>query len=145
MSFIREGARHFVDTWLPEIGHVYRYLRDKRAAASPFIDTPFGFKLSGNRSMSMGDFEREEIDLFLKYLRKASACIDIGANIGLYTCLAAAQRKKVVAVEPLSLNLEILYKNLAGNSFFDVEVFPMGLSNSAGVKRLYGNNTGASF
>lgn len=51
----------------------------------------------------------------------------------------------MIAVEPLNLNLEILYRNLVGNSFLDVEVFPMGLSNNAGVKRLYGNNTGASF
>jgi FkbM family methyltransferase len=145
MSLIRRGARRIVDAWLPGLGHAYRHLRDKRAAAAPLVDTPFGFKLSGNRSMAEGDFEREEIDVFLKYLRNASACIDIGANVGLYTCLAAAQRKKVIAVEPLDLNLEVLYRNLAGNSFFDVEVFPMGLSSNAGVKRLYGNNTGASF
>lgn len=145
MSFIRRGARRFVDAWLPDVGHAYRQLRDQRAAAAPFVDTPFGFKLTGNRSMADGDFEREEIDVFLKYLAKASACIDIGANIGLYTCLAAAKGKKVVAVEPLNLNLEILYRNLIGNSFFDVEVFPLGLSRSPGLRRLYGNNTGASF
>lgn len=145
MSFIRRGARHVVDAWFPGVGHAYRQLRDQRAAVAPFADTPFGFKLAGNRSMAVGGFEREEIDVFLKYLARASACIDIGANIGLYTCLAAAKGKKVVAVEPLNLNLEILYRNLVGNSFFDVEVFPLGLSASPGVTRLYGNNTGASF
>lgn len=145
MSIIRQAARRIVDAWLPEAGHAYRQLRDKRAATGPFINTPYGFRLAGNRSMAEGDFEREEIDVFLKYLGKVSTCIDIGANIGLYTCLAAAQGKKAIAVEPLSLNLEVLYRNLAGNSFFDVEVFPLGLSDKPGIKRLYGNNTGASF
>lgn len=145
MSNIRSAARHFVDNWLPEVGHAYRQLRDKRAATASFVDTPYGFRLAGNRSMAEGDFEREEIDVFLKYLGKVSACVDIGANIGLYTCLVAAQGKKVIAVEPLNRNLEVLYRNLVGNSFLDVEVFPFGLSGAPGVKRLYGDNTGASF
>jgi FkbM family methyltransferase len=145
MGLIRRGARRIVDAWLPELGHAYRHLRDKRAAAAPLVDTPFGFKLTGNRLMADGKFEREEIDIFLKYLAKASVCIDIGANIGLYTCLAAARHKKVIVIEPLYLNLEVLYRNLVGNSLLDVEVFPIGLSTSAGIKRLYGNNTGASF
>jgi len=142
---IRGAARRIVDAWMPGLGRTYRRLRDKRAALAAPVPTPFGFKLSGNRSMAAGDFENEEIEVFLKYLPKASACIDIGANVGLYTCLAAAQGKKVIAVEPLRLNLTALYSNIVSNSFFGVEVFPIGLSSSAGIKRLYGNNTGASF
>src|ERR1035437_648374 len=81
----------------------------------------------------------------LRPLQKASTCIDIGANIGLYTCLAAAQGKHVVAIEPLSVNLTALYRNLLCNDFLDVEVFPVGLSGKAGIKRLFGGNTAASF
>jgi FkbM family methyltransferase len=145
MNIIRRAARNIVDSWLPEVGHTLRQLRDRRAATAPFVDTPYGFRLAGNRSMAEGDFEREEIDVFLKYLGKASICIDIGANIGLYTCLAASQGKKAIAVEPLNLNLQVLYRNLVENSLLDVEVFPFGLSGKPGVKCLYGNNTGASF
>lgn len=95
--------------------------------------------------MATGGFERDEIALFLRYLQGASACIDIGANIGLYTCLAVSQGKQAIAVEPLSNNLKLLYANLVCNGFLDVEVFPLGLSSKGGIKRLFGYGTGASF
>ena len=120
-------------------------MRDERAALAPPLPTPFGFTLAGNVSMAAGAFETDEIEIFLKRLQNATACIDIGANIGLYTCLAAAQGKHVIAVEPLPLNLAVLYRNLLCNEFHDVEVFPLGLSGKAGIKRLFGGNTGASF
>ena len=142
---IQRSARHIIDTWLPSIGRAYRSIRDERAAMAPPVPTPFGFKLAGNVAMAAGVFETEEIEVFLRLLQKASTCIDIGANIGLYTCLAAAQGKHVVAIEPLSVNLTALYRNLLCNSFLDIEVFPVGLSGKAGIKRLFGGNTGASF
>jgi FkbM family methyltransferase len=142
---LQHAARHIIDTWLPSIGRAYRSIRDERAAMAPPVPTPFGFKLAGNVAMAAGVFETEEIEVFLRLLQKASTCIDIGANIGLYTCLAAAQGKHVVAVEPLSVNLTALYRNLLCNRFLDVEVFPVGLSGKVGIKRLFGGNTGASF
>ena len=120
-------------------------MRDERAALAPPTPTPFGFKLAGNDSMAAGAFETDEVELFLRHLQNASTCIDIGANIGFYTCLAAAQGKHVIAVEPLPLNLAVLYRNLVYNDFHDVEVFPLGLSGKAGIKRLFGGNTAASF
>ena len=142
---LQRAARHIIDTWLPSIGRAYRSIRDERAATAPPVPTSFGFKLAGNVAMAAGVFETEEIEVFLRLLQKASTCIDIGANIGLYTCLAAAQGKHVVAVEPLAVNLAALYQNLLCNDFLDVEVFPVGLSGKAGIKRLFGGNTAASF
>lgn len=130
---------------MPGIGHIYRELRDKRAFSRPPSQTPYGFKFAGNPSMVDGSFEREEIAVFSKHLERASVCIDIGANIGLYTCLAVARGKRAVAVEPLQNNLRLLYANLIANDFLDVEVFPLGLSGKGGIKRLFGSRTGASF
>src|SRR5882724_9215620 len=115
MSTIRSVAKRAVDSWMPSVGQAYRSLRDERAALAPALPTPFGFKLAGNRSMASGSFEKKEIDLFLKYLQRASACIDIGANIGLYSCLAATHGKRVVAIEPMPSNLKFLYSNLVRN------------------------------
>jgi FkbM family methyltransferase len=112
--------------------------------ATPLV-TSFGFKLAGNQSMMTGSFERDEIAAFLKYIQRASACIDIGANIGFYTCLAASQGKHAIAIEPQRNNLRMLYANLACNEFTEVEVFPLGLSGRGGIKRLFGYGTGASF
>ena len=131
---------------MPSIGHVYRTLKDERAVSgATAVPTPFGFKLAGNPFYASGNFEKDEITLFLKYIQTASACIDIGANIGLYTCLAVSQGKPVIAVEPLRNNLRLFYANLVCNDFLEVEVFPLGLSSKGGVKRLFGRNTGASF
>jgi hypothetical protein len=45
----------------------------------------------------------------------------------------------------LTINLTALCQNLLCNNLLDVEVFPLGLSSKAGIKRLFGVNTGASF
>lgn len=142
---LHRAARHIIDSWLPGIGRAYRSVRDERAALAPPVPTPFGFKLAGNVAMAVGGFETDEIEVFLRHLQNASTCIDVGANIGLYTCLAAAQGKHVIAFEPLAINVTALYRNLLCNDFLDVEVFPLGLSDKAGIKRLFGGNTAASF
>jgi FkbM family methyltransferase len=144
MSTIRSAAKRAVDSWMPSVGRAYRSLREERAALAPAVLTPFGFKLAGNTSMASGIFEKKEIDLFLKHLQRASTCIDIGANIGLYTCLAASHGKHVVAIEPMPSNLKFLYRNLVRNGFTDVEVFPLALSSSAGILRIFGDGTAAS-
>jgi FkbM family methyltransferase len=95
--------------------------------------------------MAAGAFETNEIAVFLKHLQNASVCFDIGANIGLYSCLAASQGKQVIAVEPSRSNLDLLYANLGCNGLLDVEVFPLGLSSKGGIKHLFGGGTGASF
>jgi hypothetical protein len=91
-----------------------------------------------------GKFESAEIREFCRHLDRAAVCVDIGANVGLYTCIAANRGKQVVAVEPMARNLEVLYRNIDGNGFHDVEVFPLGLSCESGVKRIYGSGVCAS-
>jgi FkbM family methyltransferase len=71
--------------------------------------------------------------------------IDIGANVGMYTCLAANRRKPVIAFEPSARNLNYLYRNIWDNSFRRVEVFPMGLGRRPGLGRIYGYADMASF
>jgi FkbM family methyltransferase len=95
--------------------------------------------------MAHGTFEREEIELFKKLLALSSVCVDVGANIGLYTCLAAASSRPVIAVEPAPNNLALLYRNLKSNGFASVEILPVGLASRAGLTLLYGGGTGASF
>jgi FkbM family methyltransferase len=85
-----------------------------------------------------------EINIFLEYLRRSSACIDIGANVGLYSCLAVSQGKPVIAIEPNFANLQRLYRNLAANEFFNIELYPVGLSSTPGIRRLYGSGLNAS-
>ncbi len=113
--------------------------------------TPLGFKLvSGNyvanRAMQAGTFEVEETAIIRHHLSSADIFVDVGANIGLYTCLARSEGKYVVAIEPQPQNLACLYASLSLNNWTDTEVYPLGLGASYGLAVLYGaTGTGASF
>jgi FkbM family methyltransferase len=112
--------------------------------------TPFGFKIFGTTSihhqkMLRGDFEPDELKLLQELLTTADVFVDVGANIGYYVCLARHAGKHVIAVEPQAKNLRLLYKNIEENAYSDVEVFPMGVSDSPGLVTLFGpSGTGAS-
>ena len=122
------------------------YFRKSRQA----VDTPYGFKLRGSssvhhRSMQEGAFEEEETSIIRQHLIQSDVFIDVGANIGFYSCLARSLEKQVIAIEPLSRNLDYLYANLLVNNWNDVEVYPMGVSDRPGLAVLYGaSSTGAS-
>lgn len=112
--------------------------------------TPYGFKLIGSSSihhaaMQRGEFEPEETALFSRLFDEVDVFVDVGANVGFYTCLAKTKGIHVLAVEPMEKNLDHLFQNLSANSWDDVEVFPLGLSGRPGVAKLYGaSSTGAS-
>lgn len=114
------------------------------------FDTPFGFKMIArnyiaNRMMMDGIFEIEEIGIIKKNILEADVFIDVGANIGFYTCIACSLGKYVVAIEPQPQNLFCLYANLNDNNWKNTEVFPVGLSDKPGLLTLYGaSGTGAS-
>jgi FkbM family methyltransferase len=105
--------------------------------------TPFGFTLVSrnylaNRMMLQGTFETDEVDMIKSHLQGADVFVDVGANIGYYTCLARSLSKYVVAFEPQPQNLECLYASLNRNGWSDTEIFPLGLSHSPGLLTLYG-------
>jgi FkbM family methyltransferase len=132
------------DRFAPALGRYYRCLRDI-AGRRQSIPTRFGFTLSGDPAMANENWESSEIAFFLEMLQSHEVVIDVGANVGLYTCLAASHRKRVLAIEPLRRNQDYLYRNLWENRFLDVEVLPMGLSGKIGLGRIYGFGGIASF
>ena len=91
----------------PALAFAYRTIRDAWALQQqkPQV-TPHGFRLVGNRAMQDGTFEAEETALVKQYLGNAEVFVDVGANIGFYTCLARSLGKHTIAVEPLAQNLD---------------------------------------
>ena len=70
--------------------------------------------------------------LILKYfLKENSIYVDIGANVGYYTLLAASIAKKgqVFSFEPYNLNFELLEKNIVANNLVNVQTFQYVVSN----------------
>jgi FkbM family methyltransferase len=122
--------------------HSYRLTRE--SYATDLQQNVFGFQFAGTAAMQNGSFEAGEVAVIRQQLEKADVFVDVGANVGYYTCLARHNGVHVVAVEPFPRNLEQLYVNLGANGWLDVEVFPVALSDKGGVGSLFGGGTGAS-
>jgi FkbM family methyltransferase len=142
---LKSVIREIVDSRVPWLGNIYREIRDERLLSKPARPTPYGFSLVGAAYMLADDRESEEMAVFLKHLERSTVCVDIGANIGVYSCLAASRSKRLLAIEPSRSNLRTLYKNLTVNNFWEVEVFPLGLGSAPGLQKLYGVSDTSSF
>jgi FkbM family methyltransferase len=108
------------------------------------VITPLGFRLTSGfhpayKQMRTGKFEIEETSVILRLLPKSDIFIDVGANLGYYTCLALQHGKPVVAFEPQQQNVQCLFRNLIANQWQDrVEVYPVALGDKPGLLTLYG-------
>jgi FkbM family methyltransferase len=120
-------------------------IREFRQGAHKAHHSSFGMDLVGPRYLIDSGFESEEISLIEKTLQQIDVFVDVGANIGLYTCLAASKGRSVVAIEPLASNLRYLYQNVKNNSLKGIEVFPVGLGSIPGLGFLTGIGGQASF
>jgi FkbM family methyltransferase len=136
--------RKTVDTFAPPLGRSYRLLRDSTNRRRAIL-TPYGFSLAGDPDMAHGGWEADEIPVFLELIETHEVIVDIGANVGLYACLAASRGKQTIAIEPAPRNLSFLYKNLWDNRFTGVEILPVGLGSEPGLRRIYGYGGIASF
>jgi FkbM family methyltransferase len=137
--------RPFVERF-PVLAITYRTLRDTWTLQRQRPrSTPYGFTLRGQSGMQAGEFEPEEVALLQHdLLGDADVFVDVGANVGLYACLARSSGKHTIAVEPLGHNLNSLYANIVENGWDDVEVYPVALGRRPGITGLFGSNTGAS-
>lgn len=138
------GLRKPVDIYAPWLAHSYRTLRDMTSWRSS-RPTPYGFLLAGNSEMATADFEPSEVQAFLRESETCEVVLDIGANVGFYSCLAASRGKRVIAFEPAPRNLKFLYRNLWSNGFSAAEVLPVGLGRKPGLMPIYGSGAMASF
>jgi FkbM family methyltransferase len=70
----------------------------------------------------------------LRYLRPEDDFLDVGANIGIYTLLAASiiQSGTIYSIEALPKNFERLQENLALNQFTHVKAMAIAISDRSG-------------
>jgi FkbM family methyltransferase len=130
---------------LPFLASTYRFVRDYHPVTKRPEETSLGFKLIGDSSMLSGQYEPEETKLVKKLLPKVDVLINIGANIGYYTCMAMSLDTKVIAFEPMFSNLRYLFKNIEANwNDSDVEIFPIALGNTIGITHIFGGSVEAS-
>ena len=127
---------------IPLAAYWYQRLRESLQARP--VPTRHGFRFAGNAAMQAGDFETEEVTLVSSLLDGCDLLVDVGANVGLYTCVARGRGRQAIAVEPLPANLRLLRANLAANGWSDTEIAAVGLAAEEGTAVLFGSDTGAS-
>jgi FkbM family methyltransferase len=84
------------------------------------------------RAAFTGSYDDAELDLLVPFVRQGSLVLDIGASLGFYTIPLAqvvrARAGRLVAVEPIYANCEVLRRNLAVNGLTEVaSVLPVAL------------------
>ena len=81
-----------------------------------------------------GLYDYNEMNFLLRYLRKEDSFLDIGANIGVYTLLAASKIKSgfIYSFEALPKNYQRLEENLKLNKLTQVKPYSIAISNSTG-------------
>lgn len=141
----RTLLKDFVESRYPVFSRHIRLARAERKASRPGR-TAEGFRLASHSPRQLSaEWEAAERRVLLEALAGRAVCVDIGANVGFYACLARSRGKRVVAIEPQPQNLAFLYRNLEYNGYLDVEVYPVGLSDKPGIERLYGRFDTSSF
>lgn len=124
---------------------LYRGVRDLMDRNQPLLQTPWGFRFSGNERMASGAFESGETDLVRELLQSCDLFLNAGANTGYYVCHALSMGKRVIAIEPIPRNVHYLMKNVHANNWQDqVEIFPVAAGAEAGIQPIWGGGTGAS-
>jgi FkbM family methyltransferase len=138
------SCRKAVDTFAPQLGRSYRLFRDTTNRKRS-IQTAYGFSLAGDPAMAADGWEAEEVKTFVELMKAHDFVLDIGANVGFYSCLAASRGMHTIAIEPSARNLAFLYRNLWENRLSNVEIFPVGLAGQCGLGRIYGFGGISSF
>lgn len=80
-----------------------------------------------------GIWEAYETRLVIERLKPGDCFVDVGANIGYYTAIAAdrlGNSGDIIAFEPDPDNVELLQKNMRENGFDCVDIVAAGLSDS---------------
>ncbi|WP_440676615.1 FkbM family methyltransferase [Candidatus Pelagibacter sp. HIMB1593] len=123
-----------------KISAIFRVLRWQIASrimpgliALPYYNKTYLYGKRGMTSASnawyCGLYEYEEMNFLFDYLDADDLFVDIGANIGAYTILAASKNSKVIAVEPIPSSYEILKKNILLNDFSNtVDIYNVAIS-----------------
>ena len=82
-----------------------------------------------------GLYDYDDMNFLLRYLRAEDSFLDIGANIGVYTLLAASKihSGSIYSFEVLPKNYERLKENLKLNKFEQVKTYEIAISNQTGT------------
>jgi FkbM family methyltransferase len=101
----------------------------------------------GDAILKAKAYEPHVTALIRTTLKKDDVFLDLGANVGYFTLLAASLVKdagKVIAFEPNPQNQQLLYASIVKNGFSNIKVYPYAVSDSETLLRFttVGSNGG---
>lgn len=89
-----------------------------------------------------GYYEKYVTEIFKQLIKPGMVVIDIGANIGYFTLIAAklvGREGKVYAFEPEPNNFRLLVKNIKINGYSNIVPIQKALYNKSGKRKLFTN------
>ena len=92
------------------------------------------------RHVVAGDYEPHVRAMFHRFLAPGMLALDIGANIGVFTMLAAqlvGPTGRVIAVEPNPANVRLIESSRRRNGFAQVDIHCIAAAERAGLLVLY--------
>jgi FkbM family methyltransferase len=91
---------------------------------------------AGPHGCWLGTYERDLQNVFVRTVRAGHVVWDIGANVGFFTLLAArlaGHTGRVIAIEPLPRNLDLLRRHLALNAVVNAAVLAQAVADAPGT------------
>lgn len=98
-----------------------------------------------SRFIHKGNFEEQELAFMLSNINEGDTFIDIGANIGLFSLLAAEKvgtTGNVISFEPFPNTFKRLTDNIELNALKNIDAKNIGLSDKDDVLKFYYSDTG---
>jgi FkbM family methyltransferase len=85
-----------------------------------------------------GGWEKESLKIWAKLCDEAQVILDIGANTGVFSLLAAHRKPDatIIAVEPIDVNFSVLQRNIKINNA-DIKTEKVALSDTNGTATMY--------
>jgi methyltransferase, FkbM family len=105
-----------------------------------YVNANLGYGGLGSVLLINGVYEEYETELFKKLLRPGMVVVDIGANIGYYSLIAAGlvgNEGRVYAFEPEPNNYGLLVKSIDVNGYENVTPVWKAVSNKHGKVKLF--------
>lgn len=91
-------------------------------------------------TLATGDYERTAIDAFIRLVPTGGTVVDVGANIGVLSLLAAravGPRGTVFAFEPIRQNRDLASSNAARNGIANIRMIDKAVGDTEGLLTLY--------
>ena len=135
---------------LPVVGQIYNFAYRRLSPSGTMLFKVQGLKMYAEARTDIaqildmiGAIEVLTTKLFLEQVKEGMTVLDIGANIGYYSLIAARRVGKkglIFAFEPAPENLSLLRRNIEANGFNNIIPVAKAVSNCSGKQKLFLGN-----